>query len=181
MNDFGVAELIDSIFPVLDLRPCFARLCRTASRWLHSLVPARSPSVLPVHVSAPANSIETRSLPMLSRRGDLYVDHSHCPVLAPATLAALPSTRAIPDRDVFYVAHPFHSIVEALQVALAPAEPGGIPNEPRLVAAWQRPPTSFSGPPWRLRPVVLSSEPRCWFSPFAVPCASDSLSEICHP
>src|SRR5216117_795470 len=36
----------------------------------------------------------------------LYVDHSHCPVLAPATLAALPSTRAISDRDVFYVAHP---------------------------------------------------------------------------
>src|SRR5438034_1779655 len=36
----------------------------------------------------------------------LYLDHSHCPVLAPATLAALPSTRAIPDRDVFYVAHP---------------------------------------------------------------------------
>jgi hypothetical protein len=27
-------------------------------------------------------------------------------VLAPATLAALPSTRAIPDRDVFYVARP---------------------------------------------------------------------------
>ena len=27
-------------------------------------------------------------------------------MLAPATLAALPSTRAIPDRDVFYVAHP---------------------------------------------------------------------------
>src|SRR5438132_4539146 len=35
-------------------------------------------------------------------------------------------------------------------------------TEPRLVAAWQRPPTSFSGPPWRLRPVALSSEPRCW-------------------
>jgi hypothetical protein len=32
-------------------------------------------------------------------------------VLAPATLAALPSTRAIPDRDVFYVAHPARSIV----------------------------------------------------------------------
>jgi len=31
-------------------------------------------------------------------------------VLAPATLAALPSTRAIPDRDVFYVAHPVRSI-----------------------------------------------------------------------
>ena len=29
-------------------------------------------------------------------------DHSHRPVLAPATLAALPSTRAIPNRDVFY-------------------------------------------------------------------------------
>ena len=40
----------------------------------------------------------------------LYLDHSHCPVLAPATLAALPSTRAIPDRDVFYVAHPVRSI-----------------------------------------------------------------------
>jgi hypothetical protein len=31
-------------------------------------------------------------------------------VLAPATLAALPSTRAIPDRDVFYVADPLSSI-----------------------------------------------------------------------
>ncbi|HMF80447.1 MAG TPA: hypothetical protein VK562_03530, partial [Candidatus Acidoferrum sp.] len=41
-----------------------------------------------------------------------YVDHSHCLVLAPATLAALPSTRAIPDRDVFYVAHPIRSIRE---------------------------------------------------------------------
>src|SRR5260370_35260924 len=41
----------------------------------------------------------------------LYLDHSHCLVLAPATLAALPSTRAIPDRDVFYVAAlaPLHS------------------------------------------------------------------------
>jgi hypothetical protein len=31
-------------------------------------------------------------------------------MLAPATLAALPSTRAIPDRDVFYVADPISSI-----------------------------------------------------------------------
>src|SRR6184192_4851362 len=44
----------------------------------------------------------------------LYVDHSHCPVLAPATLAVLPSTRAIPDRDVFYVAFPKSSIVSRL-------------------------------------------------------------------
>src|SRR5882762_5921245 len=40
----------------------------------------------------------------------LYVDHSHGPVLVPATLAALPSTRAIPNRDVFYVADPISSI-----------------------------------------------------------------------
>jgi hypothetical protein len=31
-------------------------------------------------------------------------------VLAPATLAALPSTRATPDRDVFYVAHLIRSV-----------------------------------------------------------------------
>src|SRR5438034_5982767 len=46
----------------------------------------------------------------------LYVDHSHCPVLAPATLAALPSTRAIPDRDVFYVASPISSIASSVVV-----------------------------------------------------------------
>jgi hypothetical protein len=36
-------------------------------------------------------------------------------VLAPATLAALPSTRAIPDRDVFYVAEPISSIPDLWQ------------------------------------------------------------------
>src|SRR2546428_2560579 len=35
-------------------------------------------------------------LPRVPARSLLYVDHSHRPVLAPA---ALPSTRAIPDRD----------------------------------------------------------------------------------
>src|SRR5207249_9850290 len=52
----------------------------------------------------------------------LYVDHSHCPVLAPATLAAFPSTRAIETRSLpsslaathrgfaFYVASPKSSI-----------------------------------------------------------------------
>jgi hypothetical protein len=40
----------------------------------------------------------------------LYLDHSHGPVFAPATLAALPSTRAIPNRDVFYVADPISSV-----------------------------------------------------------------------
>src|SRR5436189_1499280 len=46
----------------------------------------------------------------------LYLDHSHCPVLAPATLAALPSTRAIPDRDVFYVADPISFIASSVVV-----------------------------------------------------------------
>ena len=54
--------------------------------------------------------IETRSAPALTHGLPLYVDHSHCLVLAPATLAALPSTRAIPGRDVFYVVYPIRSI-----------------------------------------------------------------------
>src|SRR5437868_13098875 len=65
----------------------------------------------------------------------LYLDHSHCPVLAPATLAASPSTRAIPDRDVFYVADPvrLHSIpietysLPALTHVLPPIRPVGFP------------------------------------------------------
>ena len=48
-------------------------------------------------VAHPVRSIATR--PMLPSQ--LYLNHSHCPVLAPATLAALPSTHAIPGRDVF--------------------------------------------------------------------------------
>jgi hypothetical protein len=50
--------------------------------------------------------IETHSLLPSS----LYLGHSHGPVLAPATLAAFPSTRAIPNRDVFCVADPISSI-----------------------------------------------------------------------
>ena len=62
--------------------------------------------------------IETRSPPGLTRSYPrrFYVDHSHYLVLAPATLAALPSTRAIPDRDVFYVADPVSSIPDYSQV-----------------------------------------------------------------
>ena len=78
-------------------------------------------------------------LTLLSARSllpsSLYLDHSHCPVLAPATLAALPSTRAIPDRDVFYVADPvrLHSIpietcsLPALTHVLPPIRPVGFP------------------------------------------------------
>jgi hypothetical protein len=39
-------------------------------------------------------------------------------VLAPATLAALPPTRAIPDRNVFYVTHPSRSIETRLLLTL---------------------------------------------------------------
>jgi hypothetical protein len=47
-------------------------------------------------------SFETHSLPTFTRcyPSQLYLDRSHCPVLA------LPSTHAIPNRDVFYVANP---------------------------------------------------------------------------
>jgi hypothetical protein len=47
-------------------------------------------------------------------------------VLAPATLAALPSTRAIPDRDVFYVAFTKSSVRPLglpIYVARVPAAP----------------------------------------------------------
>jgi hypothetical protein len=64
-------------------------------------------------VARPARSIETRSLPALARcflrSFPLIARTAH--VLTPATLAALPSTRAIPDRDVFYVACPARSIL----------------------------------------------------------------------
>src|SRR5438270_4377777 len=51
-----------------------------------------SMSVCPSMSLAPSGSIRSL-LP-----SQLYLDHSHCPVLAPATLAALPSTRAIETR-----------------------------------------------------------------------------------
>jgi hypothetical protein len=67
----------------------------------------------------------------------LYLDHSHCPVLAPATLAALPSTRAIETRSLptslaathrglaFYVALPKSSIpsIAACSMSLIPSDP----------------------------------------------------------
>src|SRR5438309_11234323 len=67
----------------------------------------------------------------------LYLDHSHCPVLAPATLAALPSTRAIETRSLptslaathrgfaFYVALPKSSIpsIATCSMLLIPSAP----------------------------------------------------------
>ncbi len=95
--------------------------------------------------SRPRGSIEIRSLPTLTHSllpSQLYLGHSHCPVLAPATLAALPSTHAIPDRDVFYVAHPVRSIdsrspdrsaaspYDHLPVRLGPVYPAAVPRTP---------------------------------------------------
>ena len=59
-----------------------------------------------------SRAFETRSLPSLlaaTHRGFTLITRT-APVLAPATLAALPSTRAIPNRDVFCVAFPINSI-----------------------------------------------------------------------
>src|SRR5580704_8725990 len=68
---------------------------------------------------------ETHSLPNAHSLlpSQLCLDHSHCLVLAPATLAALPSTRAIPDRDVFYVAPPVRSILTRSLPALTRSYP----------------------------------------------------------
>ena len=58
--------------------------------------------------SGAGRRLKLGSFPTLPRcfPRNFYVDHSHCLVLVPATLAALPSTRAIPDRDVFYACAP---------------------------------------------------------------------------
>ena len=155
---------------------------------LDSLTPASSPVRVTPSMSHrfplapfPARSIVSRWLPLGST----------------ATLAALPAMSLIPSAPFPYSRRVLCPPRRSLGVggSLLPLTPlskrcksssrqlsrAESPNEPSLIAAWQRPPTSFSGPPWRLRPVALSSEPRCWLSPFAVPCASDSLSEICHP
>ena len=61
------------------------------------------------------NSLKLARLPACSLLpSSLYLDHSHCLVLAPATLAALPSTRGIPNRDVFYVARPARSVLPSV-------------------------------------------------------------------
>jgi hypothetical protein len=91
------------------------------------------------HLNSELRNVETRSLPTLTHvlpsiwnslfpqlarcyPSQFCLDHSHCPVLAPATLAALPSTRAIETRSLpsslaathrgfaFYVAFPKRSI-----------------------------------------------------------------------
>ena len=94
------------------------------------------------------DSIETRSLPALTRSYPrrFYVDHSHCLGLAPATLAALPSTHAIPDRDVFHVA--------------LPKAPFGLSACPPMPATPQRPRRRVARGPWpRLLTIYCASVP----------------------
>ncbi len=91
---------------------------------------ARRSLPLPAHrggsLSNRSTAIETRSLPALARsyprRFTLITRTASC--FAPATLAALPSTRAIPNRDVFYLGNPFlDSWIESLAVASHPLQP----------------------------------------------------------
>jgi hypothetical protein len=68
----------------------------------------------------------------------LYLDHSHCPVLVPATLAALPSTRAMETRSLpsslaathrgfaFYVAFPKRSVPSIAMCSMSMIPSGSI-------------------------------------------------------
>src|SRR5947208_6177588 len=95
-------------------------------------------SVLPIYVArAPA-------APFSSLPSRLCLDHSHCPVLVPGRadlhfLAALPSTRAIPNRDVFYVAFPKRSIPSLATCSMslilsAPFKADLAPDDKRFIA-----------------------------------------------
>src|ERR1700676_4629854 len=93
---------------------------------------------------------ETRSLRTLTRSYPHHfaLIHSHCPVLAPATLAALPSTRAIETRFLpsslaatprgfsFYVAFPKRSIpsLNTCSMSLIPSAPLKLVRCPRSLA-----------------------------------------------
>src|SRR6266700_7819629 len=83
-------------------------------------LPALTHVLPPISTSrfCPSMSLASPRLRSLAPTLVAYVDHSHCFVLAPATLAALPSTRAIETRSLpalarfypcsftFYVADP---------------------------------------------------------------------------
>ena len=76
------------------------------------------------------------------------------PAHSPLPIAALPSMSLFP-KTPFARSHGL--IVEALQVTLAPAEPGGISlTNQGLIAAWQRPPYFFLG-------AALAAEACCSF------------------
>jgi len=107
----------------LDLPVCLARF-PAARLWLKDESLEDSAN-LPMLIAA---EIETRSLPTLTycypRSFTLIARTARC--LRQLTLAALPSTRAMPDRDVFYVAFPISSIRPLglpICVARVPAAP----------------------------------------------------------
>src|SRR5438874_1227763 len=60
------------------------------------------PLGLPIYVARVPAALFTHCFPR-----NFYVDRSHCPRPHASYLAALPSTRAISQTPVFYVAHPF--------------------------------------------------------------------------
>jgi len=62
---------------------------------------------LPIYVARVPAAPFTHRFPR-----NFYVDRSHCPRPHASYLAALPSTRAISQTPVFYVAHPIRSIRE---------------------------------------------------------------------
>ena len=65
-----------------------------------SVCPSMSLDSRRLHSPAAAANSRAKRVPSLPLPMSLYLNHSHCPVLALATLTALPSSRAIPDRDV---------------------------------------------------------------------------------
>src|SRR6266550_1613954 len=149
-TDIIAAQLIDSTSPVLGLRLCFgtsmshcfppapftnshsltlraSRPCRPLPRTPLKL--ARCPHLLAASLAAlPSMSLLPRSplirsFPRISSVTitdvTVHLARSHASI----ETRSLPTlTRCYPRSFTFYVAPPTHSIVEALQVALAPAE-----------------------------------------------------------
>jgi hypothetical protein len=81
-------------FPIYVARVPAAPLMRSLPRDLSVTL-----TDLTVHLARSHGSVHS-VLP-----SQLYFDHSHCPVLTPATLAALPSTRAIETRSLPTLTH----------------------------------------------------------------------------
>ena len=175
-------KLIDSTSPVLGLRLCFGtsmphgfplaplKLVRCPRSLAPTLVALPSMSLIPVAPFALSHS--------LSRRGDLTVhlarSHGSIDSFVPTKLICYHYRLDRPSRSF-----------PRLDCRTPPSRPRPngagwnlLTNQGCCLAASS---TSFSARAWRLRPVALSSEPRCWLSLVAVPCASDSLSEICRP
>ena len=81
-------------------------------------------------------------------------------MLVPATLAALPSTRAIPNRDAFYVAEPLSSILFLFGVQMLfgkmDAKTERSPEEGRDLAVFPLAVPSIAGPGAMMAVIVLT-------------------------